>query len=90
MFCLRYPVNPLVETTRYGWHAYTYCAFLSVSWAISLSCWVISLQYTWTSRASLVASTYPLMLVFFLKLSGVACFQLVKFLESQLHFLVLV
>eukprot|EP01038_Epipyxis_sp_PR26KG_P013335 gene13335-17884_t len=45
--------------------------FAGIAWAISLNAWIIGLYFTTTFRASLIASSHPLILVIVLRLRGV-------------------
>lgn len=50
-----------------GWHVSWYLLVVCITWAVSLVLWVVALPYTSTPRASLFCSTYPLLLVPYMK-----------------------
>lgn len=47
-----------------------YILAAGAAWALNLTCWIIGLEYTTTVRASIFSGMHPLMLVFYMFLSG--------------------
>lgn len=66
--------NPRVEWTRiYENLEYPYIFYIvldSIAWSINVLTWCFGVKYTTTVRASLFASTHPLMLVVTMYISG--------------------
>jgi drug/metabolite transporter (DMT)-like permease len=60
-------VEPPAAEQRRGWHVFWYLLVVCLTWAGSLVLWVVALPYTSTPRASLFCSTYPLLLVPYMK-----------------------
>jgi len=60
------PRNTAAPASR-GWHVSWYLLVVCLTWAGSLVLWVVALPYTSTPRASLFCSTYPLLLVPYMK-----------------------
>jgi drug/metabolite transporter (DMT)-like permease len=64
------PAHAASSTSRRhqkDWHVSWYLLAVSITWAGSLVLWVVALPYTSTPRASLFCSTYPLLLVPYMK-----------------------
>ena len=59
--------TPSSRRHKKDWHVIWYLLAVSITWAGSLVLWVVALPYTSTPRASLFCSTYPLLLVPYMK-----------------------